>query len=272
MSASGKWEGEIHLINNKSCLTDMTTKVPLSGIDFEGEDGECLVYLMSSCPGIFNGDEQKISCRIHEGAHFFLTDASATELHPNLTDEPMLQSMEIQLGRKSVFEYMPEPVIPFKGSNFQGKTRLLMEKDSQAAVSQIVTAGRVGRGEIFQYDRFKSEFEVFRDGRLEVWDSFDINPKMKPKSAGIMGKFTHYGTLWLLSEKMHSPYLEKVRDLLAADNDSNGCYGGASLLHRNGLVVRMLGYNSESIKSIFDDVWGDFRAEFLSLQPLEVLK
>ena len=117
---------------------------------------------------MFNGDRQEITCRLNDSTHLFLTDASATELHPSLTKEECQQNQIVQLGKNSKFEYMPEPLIPFKGSTYYGKTSIYMTEGAQAIVGEIITAGRVGRNEIFEYQCFESSFEVYWDEKLQV--------------------------------------------------------------------------------------------------------
>ena len=75
-----------------------------------------------------------------------------------------------------------------------------MTEEAQAIVGEIITAGRVGRNEIFEYQCFKSSFEVFWDKQLQMWDSIRLTPESNLKENGILGEFTHISTLWILSE------------------------------------------------------------------------
>lgn len=272
MKANGEWRGVVHLGRHRSVLSDYTTQIPLSGLDFEGEHGELIVYLMASCPGIFNGDHQTIAGHIHEGAHLFLTDTSATELHPSATNEAIQQKTEFILEKNSILEYMPEPIIPFKDSNFNGRTTLHMSEGSQAIVCEIVTAGRVGRGEIFEYISYKSQLDVYWNGELTAWDSIQLDPHNHLNRQGVLGNYTHFGTLWLLSEKLTRSTLQSIQSSLQQELDDNNCYGGVSSLHTNGIVIRLAGYNSESIQSVMKKYWDDFRIEFIKLDPIEILK
>lgn len=98
MGVKGEWRGIVSLIGERNYLTDSIRKFPLKAVNFQGEDGEMIIYLISSSPGLFNGDRQDISCRLTDGAHLFLTDASATELHPSLMEEAsrMVQTFQLE--------------------------------------------------------------------------------------------------------------------------------------------------------------------------------
>lgn len=272
MKAAGKWHGEVHKIGDQSVLTDYDTHIPLSGLDFEGQSGELMIYLMASCPGLFNGDEQDISCHLHENAHLFLTDTSATEIHPSGTTDPIYQRTEFRLDKKSTLEYMPDPIIPFKGTNYNGKTVIHMSEGSQALISEIVTAGRVGRKELFEYLNYTSSTEVYWNGELNAWDTVQLNPKSDLTKQGILGAFTHFATLWLLSEQVSSNHLKDIRGMLQEASEQYACYGGVSLLNKNGVVLRLVGNSSENLQGVMKLVWDYFRVAFIKLQPLEVLK
>ena len=96
---TGEWKGTISVKGQKNYLTDSFRRPPLKVVNFSGKDGESIVYLSSSSPGLFNGDRQEIACLVKEGAHLFLTDASATELHPSLTKKECRQNQIFQLEK-----------------------------------------------------------------------------------------------------------------------------------------------------------------------------
>ena len=271
MEVKGEWRGIVSLIGERNYLTDSFRQFPLKAVNFQGEDGEMLIYLTSSSPGLFNGDRQDISCRLTDGAHLFLTDASATELHPSLTEEESRQIQTFQLGKNSKFEYMPEPLIPFKRSNYYGTTSIYMTEGAQAIVGEIITAGRVGRNEIFEYQCFKSVFEVFWDDQLQVWDSIRLSPENNVRVNGILADFTHIGTLWVLSERIREEHLHHIQNTILKI-ERHDMYGGVSLLQKRGIVIRLLGRTSQDLQKIMKTYWDYFRQELFHLQPLEVLK
>jgi urease accessory protein len=269
---TGEWRGTVSLIEERNYLTNSFRRFPLKTINFQGEDGEIMIYLTSSSPGLFNGDRQEISCRLTDDAHLFLTDASATELHPSLMKEECRQVQTFHLGKNSKFEYMPEPLIPFKGSSYNGKTSIYMTEEAQAIVGEIITAGRVGRNEIFEYQCFKSSFEVFWDNQLQVWDSIRLFPESNLKENGILGNFTHIGTLWILSEQISAEHLHHIQNAILPGIEQHNSYGGASLLQKRGIVIRVLGHASQVLQKFMKTCWDYFRQELFHLQPLEVLK
>ena len=87
---------------------------------------------------------------------------------------------------------MPEPLIPFKESNYEGEMSIHMTKGAQAIIGEIITAGRVGRNEIFEYQCFQSSFKVYWDEQLQVWDSIRLTPEIEFKRKWSFGGFYSY--------------------------------------------------------------------------------
>jgi urease accessory protein len=269
---TGEWKGTISVKGQKNYLTDSFRRPPLKVVNFSGVDGEIIVYLASSSPGLFNGDRQEIACLVKEGAHLFLTDASATELHPSLTKKECRQNQIFQLEKNSKFEYMPEPLIPFKESNYEGEMSIHMTKGAQAIIGEIITAGRVGRNEIFEYQCFQSSFKVYWDEQLEVWDSIRLTPESNLKENGVLGDFTHISTLWILSDHIKIEHLQHLQNGILKESEMLDVYGGASLLQNKGMVIRVLGHSSQTLQKIMKTCWDYFRQELFHLHPLDVLK
>lgn len=272
MKSQGKWEATISQVNGQSFVSKNAHRVPINGLDFEGDHGEVLVYLMGTCPGIFNGDSQTISATVEEEAHLLLTDSSPTELHPSGTSEAMYQTITFQLERESILEYLPEPLIPFKGSHYKGATTLHLSTGAQAFVSEIVACGRVGRNEFYEYLGLETRFEVFWDGELRVSDIVRLDPKKQLTRQAILDDFTHYGSIWLLSEKVTQKDLSYIREHLLSEGEEEKVYAGASRLDQFGMVVRLLGFSSEALQRVIQKVWDYYRIACLGLAPMEVLR
>lgn len=60
--------------------------------------------------------------------------------------------VNLRTGAGAVLEYLPEPVVPFRGSRlFQG-TCVTAEPDSTVIVGETLLPGRGARGEAHAYD------------------------------------------------------------------------------------------------------------------------
>ena len=156
---------------------------------------------------------------------------------------------------------MPKPLIPFKKSNYNGTTSIYLTEGAQAILGEIITAGRVGRNEVFEYQHFKSIFEVFWDDQLQAWDSVCLSPENNLKANGILGDFTHIGTLWVLSEQIRGEHLHHIQNTILSEIEQHDMYGGASLLQTKGMVIRLLGRTSQDLQKVMKTYLDYFRLE-----------
>src|SRR5262249_52027107 len=75
-------------------------------------------------------------------------------------------------------EYLPDPIVPFRGSRFFQRTRVTADPDSTVIVGELLLPGRVARGEIYAYDLYRAETEARRpDGTLLFADVLRLCPQ-----------------------------------------------------------------------------------------------
>lgn len=272
MRVHGLWRGTIEFRGGRSTLTRSFHQSPLKvAKPFTGERGELLLYLMDSSPGIFNGDVQEIECTLEKGANLYLTNQSSCKLHPS---PDMVESCQIQrfhVKEGAVLEYFPEPLVPFNGANYLGEIIVNMKESGHAIIGEVLTPGRAGRGELFQYKKMASQFSVYWGGKWAVWDSLLLEPGHWNSLKGILEGYTHIGTLWVLSEKISRDHVQMMQEFLKPCREDS-IYAGASLLSFNGLVIRMLGHSVWSVQQLMHECWDLMRRELLGKPAFQARK
>ena len=282
MNVHGMWKAVVGVKEGKSCLLQSFHQWPLHICKpFGGKNGELVVYLQDASPGLFNGDVQELSCVLEKDAKLYLTNTAASRLHPSAGFQASRQVQRFILREGAVLEFFPEPLVPFKDACFAGETYVHMERGAQAIISEIITPGRIGRGELFQYRRLGSKFSVYWDDRLTVWDSLVLEPSTWDQAeemrsgVGYFGGYTHMGTVWILSERATTVHIDQIYQLMDAfpeQERGSDVYEGASLLTANGLVIRMLGHSVHALQERIDAIWRHFKTEMLGEVPWVIRK
>ena len=75
------------------------------------------LIIMSSSPGVLDGDELDMAVHVRENCRLRLFTQSFNKLHP--MREGARQQVEVHLGEGSVFQYIPHPVTPFRDSVYK---------------------------------------------------------------------------------------------------------------------------------------------------------
>ena len=119
------------------------------------DSGTAYLYLLSPGGGVVGGDRYAITVTLEAGARACLTTASATKLYA-APDSMARQRFEVILQAGTVFEYLPEQVIPFARSAFHQDMTVRLGNGALAVLAEIVAPGRLARGEAFAYRDYSS--------------------------------------------------------------------------------------------------------------------
>ncbi|ANY68379.1 hypothetical protein BBD42_19310 [Paenibacillus sp. BIHB 4019] len=276
-----RWQGEIDFINGKNVLSYSAHQAPLKITrPFKGPSGEMIIYLMESSPGLFGGDVQELDCQVGENAHLLLTTQSSCKLHPGMGESTSGQNNLFRVGKDAVLEYFPGPLVPYKDVRYKGNTEVRLQRGAQLLMSEIITPGRAGYGETFEYEMLHSELAVYWENRLVVWDPLRLEPRKYPPQS-VLGGYSHFGNFWFLSEKITAEHVDAVRRILDSYSNvkpSNSSrlgqeiYGGVSLLEANGLVVRCLGNSGAELEALFHVIWSELRPLLLGKDAFQLRK
>jgi urease accessory protein len=151
------------------------------------------LILMQCTAGLFGGDELDCAIRVKRGARVLLTQQSATKIHPSRS-RPAVSRMRIVVESGAALQFYQEPVIPFAASCLHQTTHIEIEPGGRLAFWEAFMAGRIGRGELWEFRELASETQVRLNGGLAYLDRFRLLPSRFVRSACAMGDYTYLGT------------------------------------------------------------------------------
>lgn len=213
--------------------------------------GMAWVYLLSLAGGVVQGDRLRTEIVARDGAQVHLTTPASTKIYrsPTASSSHLLR---IRAGAGTYVEYLPGPVIPFRGARFLEEVKLVVHPEATLVFGGILSPGRVAMGESHAYDLYSSRITAAReDDTLEFLDVTHLTPAtITPKRPGLLGKFDVLGALHVLTGAVSARTLgHRLHDLL---HDQAGILAGASELPSGrGVTVRILGLRVESVSAAF---------------------
>lgn len=232
--------------NGQTQLSQLAQRAPLKiAKAFAQSDGSVAVCIMDCSPGLLDGDAYDLSWHLEAGAQVSLSNQSFTRVHPaQEIGAQQMQRIVIEAGAR--LEFLPEPVLLFRDAVFRAECRVEMASQSTLMLSDIVCAGRISRGEEFQFRDWRNNFEVRMDGELifcsrQKWPILPTKP-LCPASPAAWNHRTHYGSFYVFGAQFDAPrgsgLVGRWREELA---NHPQIWGGASLAPRWGLVASLLG-------------------------------
>ncbi|GFZ76902.1 urease accessory protein UreD 1 [Paenibacillus marchantiophytorum] len=232
------------------------------------------VYMMDCSPGLMSGDHYEITMRLREGARVFLTNQSFTKVHPSVAGSGSTQRQTLHLEAGALLEYIPEPLMLYKEANLAAEMEVHLAPGSALILSDVLCPGRTQRGEIFHYTRYTNRLKVWHANELIFYQNQRIEPAAMPLAApGCWEHETHLGNLYVYSDRLKHQHLEALMECLVTLNgESSHVRVGASLTHKYGLIVSVLGRHAWEVQVALSKAWHEIRRTLFALTPLMVHK
>jgi urease accessory protein len=221
------------------------------------------VFVQQFGDGFVDGDRCRIDvdCGAHTAVH--VTTQAATNIY-KAERNFATQLVNLRAGAGAILEYLPDPVIPFRGSRFFQRTCITAEPDSTVIVGELLLPGRVARGELHAYDLYRAETEVRRsDGTLLFADLLHLSPGEGDGllSLGLLGGRDVVATLYIVTQQAAPARLvELLRPALTGDDVLAGV---SELPNGCGASVRLLGATSKAVRAALTNAWTAVRLALL---------
>jgi urease accessory protein len=222
------------------------------------------VFVHQQGDGFVQGDRYRVDVDCAPGTAVHLTTQAATKVF-RARDNFATQLVNLRVGAGSVLEYLPDPVIPFRGSRLYQRTCVTVAEDATVILGEILLAGRMARNEAHVYDVYWADTEVRgADGTLWFADTLRLRPGEidDPNSPGVLGGYYVLASLYVISSRR--PPSELVALLREALVDVPEVLAGVTELPLGrGAAVRILGYTSRAVQAAMYAAWDRARTELL---------
>jgi len=262
--------------NGKTILGEQFSQVPLHAQRALYCEDSFLnlayLYIVSVSGGILQGDRYRIDVRLKKNSMAHITTQGATRIF-SMNSNNATQMVNITLEENSYLEFIPDQIIPYQDSRFYQRMNLNVHDSATLVYSEIITPGRVAMGESFEYDvcylktRATNQYE-----NLRFIDITNLEPKIqKMSSFGILGKYTIVGSVYILTKKEN---VFEIHDKINSQVFQNKkIIGGASIMKNDsGILVRILGNETEIVKEIIFDVVRLIRKQVLNAPFSDIRK
>ncbi|MGI9565992.1 MAG: urease accessory protein UreD [Nitrosopumilus sp.] len=212
--------------------------------------GMAYLYIISPSGGILQGDRYRTDISLKNNAICHMTTQGATRIY-SMNSNSASQIINISLDENCYLEYIPDQIIPFKNSRYYQKINLNIHENATLVYSEILTPGRVAMGESFEYDICYLRTCCFNhEKKIRFIENTKVEPKKQRLNGfGILGDYTIFGTVYILTRKVKTGQLEE--EINQNIENKNFVSIGTSLLpHDSGIVIRVLGNETEKISKV----------------------
>lgn len=257
--------------NGQTYLAKKYYEVPLQVMPphYQDDDGTAFLYLLNPSGGILQNDRLLTEMKLEDNAKAYVTTPGNTKFY-KMEDGHAEVNTHVTMGKNSVLEYLPEHNVPFALSETYQNNEYHLDKSSTLIASDLVTAGRISRGEIFKYKKYSSKTKIYVDGKLIAYDKTLMEPaKQNLDSLGLLEGFESNGSMYIYNVKMNENLISEVR---ALPFDKAKVYFGASMVTSSLMIIRFVGNNIMDIQDILFDIWSVVRKNLLNKNSVRIRK
>lgn len=160
------------------------------------------VYVTSLGGGVVQGDRLRIEVRAGPGARAHLTTQGATRIYRAETGHAE-QALRLEAAAGAYVEYLPEPLIPFRGSRWVQTAEIVLHPEAQVLYGELWVPGRVAMGERFAYDLLLHRLAVRSpEGAVLVAETACLRPAAAGLAGpAVLGEFDVVGSLYVLTRQ-----------------------------------------------------------------------
>jgi urease accessory protein len=230
-----------------------------------GRPDMAFLFLQQFGDGLVQGDRYRIDVDCGPGSATHITTQAATNVF-RARQNFATQLVNLRVADGAVLEYLPDPVVPFRGSRLFQRTCVTVDPGATVIVAETLLPGRVAHDEAHLYDIYWSETEVRRlDDRLLFADVLRINPSGgdNPRSSGLLGAHDVIAALYVISGQTDPADMVALlrRALTACDVLS----GVSELPNGCGAAVKLLGSASKPVQAALRTAWNAVRVGLLGI-------
>ncbi len=147
------------------------------------DDCAAVVSVLNPTGGLVGGDRLAIDVVVGPAAHACLTTPSATKVY-RTAGATAEQHVRLRLGVGAILEWVPDHTIPFPGSAFRQAIDCELDDDATLILTDAFAAGRIARGEAWQFALLESAVTV-RDRRGPILhDRFVLTARRSRRRGG----------------------------------------------------------------------------------------
>jgi urease accessory protein len=227
--------------------------------------GMAFVYVQNPTGAVFAGDRLLTRVEAGAGARLHITTQAATRV-PRAASGEAWQRIELKLEEDAYVEYAPDQLIPHAGARLEQELAVSVVPGSAFVGTELVSPGRLARGEIhaFELVRLRSEVLDAAGGEL-CTDVLQLEPRRRRAACrGLLGRHAYVGSVLAAAPGRDCEALASLLDRAVAA-EAGVLAAAGSLPNGAGAYARVLAPSSHAALRALNAGWAAARAQLTGL-------
>ncbi len=257
----------VSMVHGLSAATIVWARSPLKLLTPRPRGGSVWAYTSSFGGGMVAGDRTRLEVTVDAGARCFLGTQASTKIYRNPAKLPCSHDLLARVADEALLILAPDPVQCFAESSYEQRQHFTLTPAANLMLVDWLSAGRVARGELWNFRRYLSRNEVERQGKKLLVDAVLLDSrdgKLAGKYRG--GRFQCLATVLLMGPCV-ARYAQQILEWYSARpiQPNAPVVVAASPLHE-GVILRLAGTSVEYVGRAMHERLG-FVRELLDDNP-----
>jgi urease accessory protein len=258
---TGRLELEYEFLQKSTVLSRNRHKGPLVVQRPLYPEGKrvCHTCILHPPGGVVGGDRLEIDLKLKKNASVLLTTPGATKFYRS-GGRFAVQEQQLSVEEGASLEWLPQDAIVFPGAEATISTRIDLAPGATFMGWEILCLGLPVNEKRFTEGRLQTRLSLYRNNKILFLDQLRVQGEQDLlRPSGLRG-FPVTATFIITGAK--DSMLTGVRELGPKEPDA---LVGATLLHKDLLLIRYLGHSTFAAQALFAEIWALLRPEILNL-------
>ena len=212
------------------------------------------VYLINTSPGLLANDTLNLSLHLTENTNLYLTDRSATKVHPMPeANKKATVNNQIIVENNACLEFVPEPIILYQDSVLEQKTKIKLYPQAQLFLTEIILPGRLAKKEYYEFGYYFNRLQIVDSAEqlLYVDAMRMLGNNNRFKNNKLFASFPVMGNAIAIFPELNINLLVKELEAKLLPSNRNIEIAITILPTENGVAIRALASKASAIKHYF---------------------
>lgn len=239
---------EVKVVCAESAVTSAFATNPMKLLTPRSRGQSVWAYTSSFGGGLVAGDETRLDLNLGANSRCFIGTQASTKVYRNPSRRGCGHRTQATLEADSLLVFAPDPVQAFANSSYTQRQEFHLASGAGLAFVDWFSAGRVARGERWEFEHFQSRNDVFIAGERVFVDSILLSP-----DDGLLasqhraGRFNCFAILLLIGPPMQDTAKTLLEEISARPVERGGQLVCSASPVRDGALLRAAGESVEQV-------------------------
>ena len=200
--------------NNKTKLVRQLSIKPLKIVNTQEIGNSSFCMLTNYGGGFVQGDKIELNVICGENSKSVISSQANTRVYEGDGKE-CHQKLVCEVKKGAFHAFLNDPLVMHKGGKLDQEVQFHLDPDSTAVYLDWFSAGRLSRGESYDFDFYKSSCRFMIEEKPVLWDNFVLDPKRHDiKAPNLLGSNISFVNLFVVGDPSNSGFVSFKAALL----------------------------------------------------------